>query len=91
MRENFVSAKIMYPKRSDGPITARSKTPSGMRSGPGGSISGAYQISEEALAKERDQKFKVWLQNKALKDKAFEVCSISLIFFVNNTHNITFP
>lgn len=25
------------------------------------------------LAKERDQKFKNWLQNKALKDKAFEV------------------
>ncbi len=30
-------------------------------------------MSEEALARERDAKFKQWLQNKAIKDKAFEV------------------
>eukprot|EP01033_Poteriospumella_lacustris_P002248 gene2248-1646_t len=29
-------------------------------------------MSEEALARERDAKFKQWLQNKAIKDKAFE-------------------
>jgi Ca2+-binding EF-hand superfamily protein len=29
-------------------------------------------MSEEALAKERDVKFKQWLQNKAIKEKAFE-------------------
>lgn len=28
---------------------------------------------EDKLAKERDLKFKLWLQNKAVKDKAFEV------------------
>ena len=28
---------------------------------------------EAQLAKERDVKFKKWLQNKAIKDKAFEV------------------
>ena len=30
-------------------------------------------MSEEALARERNAKFKQWLQNKAIKDKAFEV------------------
>jgi hypothetical protein len=35
-------------------------------------------MSEEALAKERDVKFKQWLQNKAIKEKAFEVlCFVS--------------
>jgi len=28
---------------------------------------------DDELAKEKDLKFKLWLQNKALKDKAFEV------------------
>jgi hypothetical protein len=27
----------------------------------------------DRLAEQRDAKFKVWLQNKAIKDKAFEV------------------
>ena len=29
--------------------------------------------SADVLAQERDAKFKVWLQNKSLKEKAFEV------------------
>jgi hypothetical protein len=28
---------------------------------------------EELLAKERDLKFKIWLQNKSIKEKGFEV------------------
>ncbi len=31
------------------------------------------QKQADLLAKERDEKFKRWLQNKAVKDKAFEV------------------
>jgi hypothetical protein len=32
---------------------------------------------EELLAKERDLKFKIWLQNKSIKEKGFEVRSIA--------------
>ena len=37
------------------------------------------EVANEQLVQLRDAKFKSWLQNKALKDKAFEVCS-----FLNN-------
>jgi hypothetical protein len=30
-------------------------------------------MAADPLAQERDAKFKIWLQNKALRDKAFEV------------------
>jgi hypothetical protein len=40
-----------------------------------GDVAGSQEASlrEEALARERDLKFKKWLQNKAIKEKAFEV------------------
>ena len=38
-------------------------------------------MSVDPLAQERDAKFKVWLQNKALRDKAFEVLSKFIIFY----------
>jgi hypothetical protein len=41
---------------------------------------------EAQLAKERDVKFKKWLQNKAIKDKAFEVRR----FFAGMVHYILF-
>jgi hypothetical protein len=37
------------------------------------SVNNQVTASADLLALERDAKFKVWLQNKALKDKAFEV------------------
>jgi hypothetical protein len=38
------------------------------------------QAEQEALlAKERDLKFKLWLQNKSIKDKAFDVCFLDFI------------
>ncbi len=37
------------------------------------------QKQADLLAKERDEKFKRWLQNKAVKDKAFEVRIIGFI------------
>jgi hypothetical protein len=32
-------------------------------------------MADDLLAKERDAKFKIWLQNKSIKDKAFEYLS----------------
>jgi hypothetical protein len=41
------------------------------------------QAEQEALlAKERDIKFKLWLQNKSIKDKAFDVFSLYLELFL---------
>lgn len=34
----------------------------------------------DVLSKERDAKFKIWLQNKSLKEKAFEVISHLILF-----------
>lgn len=45
-------------------------------------------ISEEALARERDVKFKQWLQNKSIKEKAFEV---SFVMELNKVRSFSFP
>lgn len=52
----------MYPKRLPGETGK-----------PAPTIKTVDPATEEALARERDLKFKQWLQNKAVRDKAFEV------------------
>jgi hypothetical protein len=39
----------------------------------GASMTTDPQKQADLLAKERDEKFKRWLQNKSVKEKAFEV------------------
>jgi hypothetical protein len=57
------------------------------------SVAGAAE-QEELLAKERDLKFKIWLQNKSIKEKGFEVgLPLSLIKLLINIFfcSSTFP